>query len=77
MHRHLTARDKGRHSYAAGAKRVLVSAPADGADLTVVYGDQPRQADQGSSRRLQRLLHHQLPLPFARLTSDTIGIEKT
>jgi glyceraldehyde 3-phosphate dehydrogenase len=33
-----TARDKAALHLAAGAKRVLVSAPADGADLTVVYG---------------------------------------
>src|ERR1700684_3381464 len=33
-----TARDKGAIHLAAGAKRVLVSAPSDGADLTVCYG---------------------------------------
>jgi len=33
-----TKRDKAAAHLAAGAKRVLVSAPADGADLTVVYG---------------------------------------
>jgi glyceraldehyde 3-phosphate dehydrogenase len=33
-----TARDKAAAHLAAGAKRVLVSAPADGADLTVVFG---------------------------------------
>jgi glyceraldehyde 3-phosphate dehydrogenase len=33
-----TARDKAAMHLAAGAKRVLVSAPADNADLTVVYG---------------------------------------
>jgi len=33
-----TARDKAALHLAAGAKRVLVSAPATGADLTVVYG---------------------------------------
>ena len=33
-----TARDKAKAHLDAGAKRVLVSAPADGADLTVVYG---------------------------------------
>lgn len=33
-----TDRDKAASHLAAGAKRVLVSAPATGADLTVVYG---------------------------------------
>ena len=33
-----TARDKAALHLTAGAKRVLVSAPAEGADLTVVYG---------------------------------------
>ena len=33
-----TARDKAAAHLAAGAKRVIVSAPADGADLTVVFG---------------------------------------
>jgi len=33
-----TAREKAALHLAAGAKRVLVSAPATGADLTVVYG---------------------------------------
>src|SRR5437899_5198125 len=33
-----TAKDKASMHLTAGAKRVLVSEPADGADLTVVYG---------------------------------------
>jgi len=57
-----TPRTRPRTSH-RGAKRVLVSAPADGADLTVVYGGQPRQAHQGSQGRLQRLVHDQLPRP--------------
>ncbi|MDD9333292.1 MAG: glyceraldehyde 3-phosphate dehydrogenase NAD-binding domain-containing protein, partial [Bartonella sp.] len=35
---HFTARDKACLHLDAGAKRVLVSAPSEGADLTVVYG---------------------------------------
>jgi glyceraldehyde 3-phosphate dehydrogenase len=33
-----TARDKAAAHLSAGAKRVLISAPAEGADITVVYG---------------------------------------
>ena len=33
-----TSKDKAKLHLDAGAKRVIVSAPADGADLTVVYG---------------------------------------
>ncbi|MBN9582753.1 MAG: type I glyceraldehyde-3-phosphate dehydrogenase [Afipia sp.] len=33
-----TSKDKASAHLTAGAKRVLVSAPADGADITVVYG---------------------------------------
>src|SRR5256884_1706972 len=33
-----TAKDKASAHLTAGAKRVLVSAPADGADATIVYG---------------------------------------
>src|SRR4051794_6498115 len=33
-----TARDKASAHLTAGAKRVLISAPADGADATIVYG---------------------------------------
>src|SRR6202142_2802487 len=33
-----TSKEKASAHLAAGARRVLISAPADGADLTVVYG---------------------------------------
>ncbi len=56
-----TDRDGAAKHLTAGAKRVLVSAPCTGADLTVVYRRQPRQAHARAPRRLQRLLHHQLP----------------
>ena len=56
-----TAKDKASAHLTAGAKRVLVSAPADERRRDHRLRRQPRHADQGSSDRLQRLLHHQLP----------------
>ena len=56
-----TSKDKASAHLTAGAKRVLVSAPADGADLTVVYGINHDKLKKDASGRLQRLLHDQLP----------------
>ncbi len=39
-----TSKDKASAHLTAGAKRVIVSAPADGADFTVVYGVNHHQA---------------------------------
>ncbi len=70
-----TARDKAALHLKAGAKRVLVSAPADGADLTVVYGV---NHDKLSSE------HHVVSngscttnclAPVAKVLNDAIGIE--
>ena len=44
------ASDKAAGHLGAGAKRVLVSAPADGADLTVVYGVNHDQLQAPSTR---------------------------
>jgi glyceraldehyde 3-phosphate dehydrogenase len=38
MHRHLHAKDKASAHLTAGAKRVLVSRPPDGADAPIVFG---------------------------------------
>ena len=37
---------------------------------------QPRQADEGSPRRLERLLHHELPRACGKVLNDAVGIEK-
>src|SRR5689334_285508 len=47
-----TAKEKASAHLTAGAKRVLVSAPADGADLTVVFGV---NHDRSEERRVGRV----------------------
>ena len=56
-----TEREGAAKHLTAGAKRVLVSAPCTGADLTVVFGVNDEKLTPGAPRRLQCLMHHQLP----------------
>ena len=56
-----TARDKAAAHLTAGAKRVIVSAPADGADLTVVYGINHDKLTKDHIVISNALLHDQLP----------------
>ena len=58
-----TAREKAAMHLEAGAKRVLVSAPASGADKTIVYGVNHGVLTAEDLGRLQRIMHHQLPRP--------------
>ena len=71
-----TARDKAAAHLAAGAKRVLVSAPADGADLTVVYGV---NHDKLTSEHLvvsNASCTTNCLAPVAKVLHDAVGIEK-
>ena len=56
-----TAKDKAAAHLEAGAKRVLVSAPADGADLTVVYGVNHDKLTKDHIVVSNALVHDQLP----------------
>jgi glyceraldehyde 3-phosphate dehydrogenase len=47
----------------AGARKVVISAPAKGPDATIVMGVNDSQYDPAPPHRLQRLLHHQLSGP--------------
>ncbi|MBP0649534.1 aldehyde dehydrogenase, partial [Mycobacterium tuberculosis] len=71
-----TAKDKASLHLAAGAKRVLVSAPADGADLTVVYGV---NHDKLTSEHLvvsNASCTTNCLSPVAQVLNDAIGIDK-
>jgi len=70
-----TARDKAAAHLEAGAKRVIVSAPADGADKTIVYGvnhDSLTAADMVISNASCTT---NCLAPVAKVLNDLCGIE--
>ena len=69
-------KEKASAHLEAGAKKVLVSAPASGADFTRGLWRQPRPARRRSWRRLQRVLHHQLPGAGRQGAERLCGIER-
>ena len=71
-----TARDKAAAHLAAGAKRVLVSAPADGADLTVVYGVNHNKLTKDHLVVSNASCTTNCLAPVAKALNDAIGIEK-
>ena len=71
-----TSKEKASLHLQAGAKRVLVSAPASGADLTVVYGV---NHDKLSSEHLivsNASCTTNCLAPVAKVLNDAFGIEK-
>ena len=61
----------------AGAKRVLISAPATDVDATIVYGVNQKTLTGRYDRRLQRVLHHQLPRTrWPSVLHESFGIER-
>ncbi len=71
-----TAKDKASMHLAAGAKRVLVSAPADGADLTVVYGVNHDRLTRDHMVVSNASCTTNCLAPVAKVLNDAIGIEK-
>jgi glyceraldehyde 3-phosphate dehydrogenase len=71
-----TARDKAALHLAAGAKRVLVSAPAEGADLTVVYGVNHDKLTKDHLVVSNASCTTNCLAPVAKVLNDAIGIEK-
>ncbi|HXW26758.1 MAG TPA: type I glyceraldehyde-3-phosphate dehydrogenase [Xanthobacteraceae bacterium] len=71
-----TAREKAATHLKAGAKRVLVSAPADGADLTVVYGVNHDKLTKDHLVVSNASCTTNCLAPVAKVLNDAIGIDK-
>ena len=70
-----TARDKAAALLKAGAKRVLVSAPSDGADLTVVYGVNNDKLTKDHLVVSNASCTTNCLAPVAKVLNDAVGIE--
>ncbi|MBZ9958658.1 type I glyceraldehyde-3-phosphate dehydrogenase [Mesorhizobium sp. BR1-1-14] len=71
-----TARDKAAAHLTAGAKRVLVSAPGEGADLTVVYGINHDKLNKDHIVISNASCTTNCLAPLAAVLHETVGIEK-
>jgi glyceraldehyde 3-phosphate dehydrogenase len=71
-----TARDKAAAHLTAGAKRVIVSAPSDGADFTVVYGVNHDKLTKDHMVISNASCTTNCLAPVAKVLNDAIGIEK-
>ena len=71
-----TVRDKAAAHLTAGAKRVIVSAPADGADFTVVYGVNHTGLKKEHLVISNASCTTNCLAPVAKVLNDAIGIEK-
>jgi glyceraldehyde 3-phosphate dehydrogenase len=71
-----TARDKASAHLKAGAKRVLVSAPADNADLTVVFGVNHDKLGKEHLVVSNASCTTNCLAPVAKVLNDAIGIDK-
>jgi glyceraldehyde 3-phosphate dehydrogenase len=70
-----TAHDKAKAHLDAGARRVLVSAPAEGADLTVVFGINHQKLNGGHEVVSCASCTTNCLAPVAKTLHDAIGIE--
>jgi glyceraldehyde 3-phosphate dehydrogenase len=71
-----TAKEKAKVHLAAGAKRVLVSAPSDGADITVVYGVNHEKLTKDHKVVSNASCTTNCLAPVAKVLNDAIGIDK-
>src|ERR1700731_571108 len=70
-----TAKDKAAAHLTAGAKRVLISAPADGADATIVYGVNHDTLTKDQLVVSNGSCTTNCLAPVAKVLNDTVGIE--
>jgi len=70
-----TARDKAATHLAAGAKRVLVSAPAENADATIVFGVNHDKLTKEHLVVSNGSCTTNCLAPVAKVLNDTVGIE--
>jgi glyceraldehyde 3-phosphate dehydrogenase len=71
-----TSKEKASAHLQAGAKRVLISAPADGVDLTVVYGVNHDELTKDHHIVSNASCTTNCLAPVAKVLNDTVGIEK-
>ncbi|HVM22454.1 MAG TPA: type I glyceraldehyde-3-phosphate dehydrogenase [Sphingomicrobium sp.] len=71
-----TDREGGQKHIDAGAKRVLISAPAKGVDLTVVYGVNHDKLEAGHTIVSNASCTTNCLAPVAKVMNDTVGIER-
>src|SRR5579862_1996925 len=71
-----TSKDKASAHLAAGAKRVLISAPADGVDLTVVYGVNHDKLSKEHTVVSNASCTTNCLAPVAKVLNDAVGIDK-
>ena len=70
-----TSKEKASAHLAAGAKRVLISAPADNVDLTVVYGVNHQKLTREHIIVSNASCTTNCLVPVAKVLNDTVGIE--
>src|SRR6187455_3694156 len=70
-----TAKDKASAHLTAGAKRVLVSAPADNADMTIVYGVNHDKLTKDHMVVSNGSCTTNCLAPVAKVLNDLVGIE--
>src|SRR5579885_1377315 len=71
-----TSKQKASAHLEAGAKRVLVSAPADGADLTVVYGVNHDKLNTSHVVVSNASCTTNCLAPVVKVLNDAVGIDK-